>query len=369
MNIHHIFFHDDIDGIISAALYLYYNKEAQARLYPVSSTMRGERFASFFNQIIKGRGGKKIILDYEYNENADLWIDHHFDSDFGDFIVSGKKIEYNSKSLSAAKLVEIHFSKEESDLHSDLLNDVDIIDSCGYKSIDQVFKDVKPIMVLRAYLEQISPNETTYMIYCRIVEIINMCNLDIDDAIYRLRISSYYVKELEKNAMKIKNSMVLSEKISIVNQKNIHQFPRYAEFLVSPDIKYSIRTMNIGNNYLKISIGYNRWHKEKNQFNLGKIRNFDLVKQWGGHYNIGSGVILESNINEFIDITSKMLNDEEDCEMEKYAVDKADPVEKKAEELIKIGEAKNLSDARGIASKNKPETITTEGSDEPRKDV
>ena len=84
------------------------------------------------------------------------------------------------------------------------------------------------------------------------------------------------------------------------------------------------------------------------------------MKQWGGHYNVGSGTILESNINEFIDMISKLLNNEEDIEMEKYGVDKADPVEKKAEDLIKTGEAKDISEARDVATKNTLETIVEE---------
>lgn len=354
MNTNHIFFHNDIDGIISAALYMHYNKNQKCRLYPVTSIMRGKKFDDFFTQIVKGKDDKKIILDYQYNKNADLWIDHHFNTELGDCTISSEKINYNPKALSAAGIVDSVLSKTH--LFPDLIEDVDVIDSCSYKSVNEIFKDTKPIMVLNAYIEQMFPND---MVYCRIVEMINSCNLNIFEANYLMRINSYYVKELEKSAMKIKNSIVISKWISIVNQKRENQYPRYSEYLVNPELKYCIRITNIGNGNVKVSIGYNKWHILKNEFNIGKTIGFDYVQQSGGHFNVGSALMKETYVDRFIDDISKILNKEDD--LEKYAVDKEDPVEKKAEELVKTGEVKNISEGRKEASKL--ETAVEEGVD------
>lgn len=346
MDINHVFFHDDIDGIISAAIYMHYNKDVKCRLYPVTSTMRGEKFITFFNQILKGKTGKRVILDYQYHKDVDLWIDHHFNPDFGEAVISSEKFEYNTKSPSAARLVYKKYGSENK--YNELIEDVDMIDSCGYSSVNQIFKDTNSIMLINAYLEVASPND---MSICRIVEMINSCDLDIYEAAYLLMINSYYVKELEKNANKIKNAIVISKKISIVNQKNTNQYPRYSEYLLYPEVKYAIRITNIGNGNLKIGIGYNKWHNEKNELNLGKICYPDVTKSWGGHFNIGSGVIHEDNLNSFVDMISKLLNDEVE-EMEKYGVDQSDPVEQKATELVKTGEAKNVTDARKVVVEN-----------------
>lgn len=357
MNKNHVFFHDDIDGIVSAALYMNQYKDKKFRLYPVSSVMRGKKFDDFFTQIIKGKNDKKIILDYQYHNDADIWVDHHFNREFGDCIVRSERINYNPKAKSAASIVDDFILKNH--LLLDLIEDVNMIDSASYKSVEQVFKDTIPIMVLRAYLEQIFPND---MVYCRIVEMINNCNMDISEANYLMRINSYYVKELEKSAMKIKNSMVLSKLISIVRQKRVDQYPRYAEYLTNPEIKYSIRISNIGNN-IRVSVGYNPWHPLKNEFNIGKIIGFDYVTESGGHFNVGGALIKNEYAERFIDDISKILNEEDD--MEKYAVDKNDPVEKKAEELVKTGGAKNIFEARKEASNVTPEPAVEEDVDGP----
>lgn len=358
MNTYHIFFHNDVDGIVSAALYLNYLKNKRTRLYPVSSFMRGERFYKFFNQIIKGKDDQKIVLDYQYHNKADIWIDHHFNSEFGECIVNNEKIHYDSKAESAAQLVRNYLiSKNNNSIMSlnsystlnDLIKDVNMTDSCSYNSIQQVFTDKKPIIILRAYLEQLVPNNMTY---CRIVEMIDRCDFDLDEAIYRLRINTYYLKELEKKALKIKNNLIISKKISLVNQKGFNRFPRYAEFLVLPNIKYCIRITNVGNNIAEFSVGYNAWHKEKNQFNIGKLIKFDYINEGGGHFNVAGGFMKDIYVERFIDDLSRILNEEED-DMEKYGVDKSDPIEQRAAELVKTGEVKNVPEGRKVVVESK----------------
>ena len=320
--------------------------------------MRGEKFNTFYNNIVKAKNDKDIILDYQYNKNADLWIDHHFNPEFGDCEVYNEKVYYNPKSLSAAHLVKSFFDTNNN--FSDLICYVNVIDSATYKSVSQIFNDSCAVMQLRAYLEQ---NHLDDMIYCRIVEMIDTCDMGIDDAMYRLRIGSYYIRELTKKALKIKNSMIIAKKISITNQKVIKQFPTYSEYLISPEIKYTVRLTNIGNGNIKFSVGYNQWHEEKNMFNLGKLVHLDYTPVSGGHFNIGSGIVKEIDLNKFIDYISKTLNEEEDSCMEKYAVDKNDIIEKTADELVKTGEAKNMPEARVLAMDKQPDKTTSEEAD------
>jgi hypothetical protein len=338
---------------------MFYNEKQRCRLYPVDSLTRGEKFNTFFNNIIKSKNDKDIIVDYQYHKNADLWIDHHFNHDFGDCIVQNEKVYYNPKSPSATSLVKSFFDPD-CNIFDTLLKDVDIIDSCAYKSVDQIFKDARAIMQLRAYLEQ---NYLDDMIYCRIVEMIDTCDMDIDDAMYRLRIGSYYIREVFKRAIKIKNSMIISKKISITNQKVIKQFPTYSEYLINPEIKYTIRLTNIGNGNIKFSVGYNQWHEEKNEFNLGKLVQLNYIPVSGGHFGIGAGVVKETDLDKFIDYISKILNEEDD-NMEKYAVDKNDMIEKEAEKLVKTGEVKNMSEARFAVLNSKPISDDLEDSSE-----
>ena len=355
MATNHVFFHNDIDGIISASLYLYYHKGEKCRLYPVTSEMRGEKFNAFFTQIVKMKDDKKIILDYQCHLDADLWVDHHFDPAFGENFIISTKFCYSPKAKSAASIMSFLSMDPIINEFSELIKDVDMIDSAGYKSVSQIFKDTSPIMILRAYLESIDPND---MIYCRIVEMIASCNMNIKEAIYLLRINSYYVKDLTRSAMKIKGSMVISKWVSVTNQRRKNQFPRYAEYLVCPQVKYAIRITNLPNHQVNIDVGYNKWHELKNEINIGKLIKFDYVKVGGGHFNVGGCIISEDLVNRFIDDISKALNEEE-IEMEKYAVDQTDPVEKIAKELVKTADI-SITAARSLASAIEPATKVEE---------
>ena len=356
----HIFFHDDVDGIISASIFLHDNINDRYRLYPLSSSMRGDKFNDLFYSVIKHKESKKIILDYQYNEDADLWVDHHFDPEFGECAIRNENIIYDPKEKSAASLMAQATQNLERSwstcISRDNLMMVNVVDSGSYASIDQIFKDRSPIMILRAYLERTFPVEMTY---CRIVEIISYSNMNIEEALFKMKIGPYYVHELEKNAIQIKGSMIMVKKMSIVRQKRINQFPRYAEYFVMPELKYSLRLTQAGNNNIYFQLGYNSWQNESNKFNIGKIliqMNHILIRG-GGHFNVGGGTLKEENVEQFIDEISKILNEEDTMEMEKYAVDSTDPVEKKATELIKEGSAKNIDDAREASVKQlkKPE--------------
>jgi len=342
----HIFFHDDVDGIISAALFLYNNEGVRYRLYPVTSTMRGDKFDTLIASIKKYKYDIKVILDYQYHSEANLWIDHHYNPTFGDCIIHNENIFYDPKSKSATRLV---FKSGTSRYYNlDLVNEgidmVDMIDSADYPNVEMAFKDKSPMMILRAYLERVYPSEMTY---CRIIESIVNNKMDVKEALYRMKIGSESIRELEKAAFQVKDQMVVVGNISIINQKRRKQYPRYSEYLVMPEIKYSIKITPIGNDNVVIQIGFNQWQKSPNKINIG-IDLLPIVKDYiitfGGHYNVGSGMVKAENLEQFIDDVTKILNEEED--MEKYGVDPTDPVEVRAAELVKEGSVKNIEEGR-----------------------
>ena len=60
-------------------------------------------------------------------------------------------------------------------------------------------------------------------------------------------------------------------------------------------------------------------------------------------------MVKEDSVNKFIDDLTKILNNDQEEDMEKYAVDKDDSVEKVAETLVKTGQVKNIKDGREAA--------------------
>jgi len=354
-----------VDGIISAAIFLSCNSKSESssndyRLYPVTSVMRGERFNDLFLSVKMRPFDKRIVVDYQYHKDADLWVDHHYDPEFGDCIIKNDKMNYSPKEKCAATLVDEMFERYFSFRSVDTLTTVQMIDSAGYPNVPFIFKDTSPLMVLRAYLEKILPSE---MMYCRLVEVIAACNLDVEKALFRMRIESSHVNDLEKLARQIRGSMTVCNKLSIVNQKRSNQFPRYSEYLIRPELKYQLRFTPMGMNKFNFQIGFNNWQSEANQFNIGKMlmaMQGNHIVKGGGHFNVGAGVVMDDNIEGFIDEVSRILNEED--VMEKYSVDSTDSVEQKASELVKEGSAKNIDDARKTAAaQTKPATEDSDG--------
>lgn len=354
--IHHIVFHDDIDGIFSAAIYLHdHVKDNVYRLYPVSSTSRGEKFEVMIRSMgLKNGTDFLVILDYENHERCDFWVDHHWSKTMGEHPVINSKIFYNPTSPSAARLLYENVNESNGlKLLYDLLNMVDIIDNANYKSVNQIFHDTHPLMILRSYIERSFPSD---MMFCRIVEMLSTTHFNLKRALYQLRITDMTVYELRKDVEKAKKAITIAQDISIIRQSRPGKYPRYAEFYIDPKIKYSVRLSTIPQNKIYFQIGYNKWHSEPNEIDIGKmLSSMSYLLKGGGHYSVGGGIASQENTERLLDDLYKNLNKEEALmeDMEKVGVDKeCDPIESKAESMVKTGEANNIAEARKKASES-----------------
>jgi hypothetical protein len=353
-----IFFHNDIDGIFSTAIYANISeclKGIDYSLHPVATSMRGPQF----NALIKRYCEKDqiIILDYQYHPEAALWIDHHQNEEMGYDPIHNSKIIYDHRAKSAAGLVKRFFTQFGAvpKYVTELADSADMVDSANYPSIDYIFTSKDPVMKLNAFLSASFPSD---MIYSRIVEILERCGLNLDKALYLLNIDGSYVENSYYKALKIKDRLQIFGNVTVVMVKYYYQFPRYAENLIAPSVKYNIRVCDESKTEYKISMGFNKWSGCSNPFNIGRFLAANkLSRRGGGHYNVGSTYIDKKDLDDFIELLCETVNEEED--MEKYGVDREnDPVEKKAEELVKTGEVKNIQKAREKAVKDggqKPE--------------
>ena len=360
--VHHIVFHDDIDGIISAAIYLHDSVDTDVyRLYPVSSTSRGEKLESMVKAMrLKSDTDFLVILDYENHKRSDLWIDHHWSKIMGDEPVINSKIIYDPNIASAASLVKKYLKKRlNTPEYSDgFLQMVDTIDKAGYDTVKQIFNDTHPLMVLRAYIERSFHSD---MMFCRIVEMISSTNFDFRRALYQLKISRRVIYDLQKDVEKTKRAMLVSQNLSVIRQSRPGKYPRYAEFYINPDIKYSVRLSTIPQNRIYFQVGYNKWHEKPNEVDIGKmLSSINYLLKGGGHYSVGCGIVSQEKAETLLDDLCINLNDGESSmsdEMEKVGVDKeCDPIESKAESMVKTGDAKNIDDARKKAAESAEES-------------
>ena len=339
----HVFFHNDIDGVFSAALDLSHSVSSDVVLHSVSSIMRGAEFKREIDSVPKNED--IMIFDYQYHPRAKLWVDHHYNETMGSNEVINDNISFNHKSDSATEMVwkylkYLNPSTEMGDRVSYLIKSANMIDTAAYPSAEYIFTSLDPAMQLRAYLECTYPTD---MMYCRIVEAMVSCNLDIEKSLKRLNIGPDSVGEIYRRALKIKDRIEIYGKLSVIRQRTTYQHPRYAECFASK-AKFNIRVMDAHKQY-KISIGYNKWYGEPNNVDLGRyVAKHPMTINGGGHFNVCGCMIDKTKLDDFLNQFSELI---EGAKMEKYAVDKEnDPIEKKAQEMTKTGEKKTIDEAR-----------------------
>lgn len=273
-------------------------------LHPVSSMLRGEKFRALISKV---SNEDFFIFDYQYHDKAGLWIDHHQNHQMGNDPIINEKICYDNRAASATNLVGQYLTflgMNLSDSDYAMIKSVDMIDTAGYPSIEFIFKDKSPIMLMRAYFEFSYPLD---MMICRTSEILAACGMNIEKANKILNIDDSYVDLLERKAINTKNRLEVYNKFSVLRQKQPYQYPRYSEYYCV-NTKYNIRISEESKDDFRLSISYNKWSKEKNYLNIGSycISN-KLIKDGGGHYNIGGGVIKRSKIDEFLDQFSEKV--------------------------------------------------------------
>lgn len=360
--VHHVVFHDDIDGIVSAAIYLHNHVgEGSYRLYPTMSSNRGDKFNDIVRAMKLKGPDRLVILDYEFHPRADLWVDHHWDKRMGDEPVHNGQIHYDPSAKSAARLVHDGRPNNHPPYNDAFLAMTETIDQAAYKTVEQIFTDTHPLMIMRAYIERSFPSE---MMKCRLVEMLSRTHFDVKEANFRLRLDSECVHDLKKDVYRAKRDMVVFGTISVINQRRPNQFPRYAEYLVRPQTRYAVRLSRIGNKLLYLQLGYNKWFQTRNTVNIGAmLSQLKYLVKGGGHYNVGGGLVKEEDSDRLLDDLDILLNGREEKpmagEMEKVGVDQeADPVESAAQDMVKTGKAESLDEAREtvLSDSEEPET-------------
>jgi len=237
--VHHIIFKDDIDGITSAAIFLHNHVAGEAyRLYPMRY-MKKEVFDDVVSSMkIREGHDKLIILNFINHKDSDLWISNKFDSSIGDRPVSTRKILYNPEEGCITKMVQSIPPSRPSTKYSDsFVSVVETITKEWYRSIYQIFNDTHPIMLIRAFLDR---NKRDENMICRLVEMLRTTHMDFGKSAFQIKIGPSYLRVLKDDAMSISKSMMVTSNCSTVYQKRATQYPRYSEFLVNKNLKYSI---------------------------------------------------------------------------------------------------------------------------------
>ncbi len=317
-----IFYHNDIDGLYSAACYMWIHKPSQPKLIPVQSAQRVE-----FDQMVEDHvndGFRIVILDYAFNESAEFWCDHHYNSDFGDDTdntpdtyfpeIAQDPVRIYSRDAKSATALMLGLltrtvRKDSNGVTpyvdvSAVMHEVNMIDTAGFPDAKFVFENDSDIMTLMRHTDNVS-TVTEEMNY--ILNTIVAHNMDTASVNRALKIKAETF--IEDSKFKVKTAEMFLDKVDgtvflydIADNKR--WIPRYTEYYIFPDCKYSVRAhpqMDGDDLLFKISVGANPWYKGDGE--LTDIGCFLSTNEYaisgGGHRGVGGCFIKAEDLFKF----------------------------------------------------------------------
>jgi hypothetical protein len=286
-----IIYHNDTDGVFSAAVYMFYNKGKEFNLLPVASDERSD-----LDNIINGIDSEVIILDYQYNDKAKFWCDHHFNEKFGNGVIKTDRMNYDPSSKSNASLLCSYFAKEatlEDVAYAVYL--VDMVDAAEYSSADYVFMSMEPIMKIKRYIDEYAKPNTKESLN-RVVNLIVENEFDLKLVCESLNFNHRGCQiRMLRAATTYGVKATIEDGVAFYDiESNLVEPPRYSEYFVYDNIKAGVRVRYSDNNTCYVSIGVNPWGKKYGH--VGEfIRNLQYVKG-GGHAGVGGLTIHEDDL-------------------------------------------------------------------------
>lgn len=291
--------HNDLDGCVSAAL-LVRELIQQGEIYslvPVMYLGNQERHREMLESLIKshfttGMDHKVFILDFPWHPLADVWIDHH-----------GSSMEHAPREAmkylipqldSAAEAVAIYLQDTCDDYQESLNTTWAIswtgkIDSAKYDGISEYYNCNNPWLVLRLFTDHDKQAHRT----ARIAELLAQYDLDAQIVVDIIGGADKAIEKFQSDIKSVERAIVENHGVGIIITRHRNDFPRYSEYIMRPDIKYSIRVTNAEHGR-EIKVGRNIWHpKMDSTKDIGRIMADLFPDNGGGHAGIGGAIVSE----------------------------------------------------------------------------
>ncbi len=268
-----LYYHNDLDGVMSAAGYLI-GTSTSAALRPARSKYRQSLLQT------RPEGFTKVIvLDYAFSKFADLWIDHHRYEKFK--WSEGAEVHFNPNAKSSFEIVCQLYGVGD----LDIISEVNKHDSAEYDDFNYVFRSLDSSNVLRAYIEQ----ATSDLVLNNLVRELVNNGLDMAAAISNLEIDGAEV--LNKDLEKIDRCLELFSMVNGVGVLFVEENdapPRYAEYFKFPDMKYCVKYTRTGSKY---TVRLSTNPIMDSDVSMSDVLIASNVANAGGHYAIAGGVI------------------------------------------------------------------------------
>lgn len=290
----HLFFHQDFDGICSAAVFLACvertgNVQASAvELVPVDYDVK----STWANTALPKQSA---IVDFLYHPAADWWFDHHpstfVKAEWEDSFRSDDRHVWNThyKSCPGLILDSLQDWVLKTQLKARFKEHViwsDIIDSAQYSSPAQVVEAVEPaLQINRSLAVDADPHYLAFLVKC-------LEEKPLDEVAGFEEVSRRYKKAMEWQKLAIS----YMEKVAEVRNgvaffdltKRGELFHRYAPYYLWPETRFVVAVYSNGKGY-RITLSSNPW-STYNGPDLGA-----LCEHYGGggHRRVGGVASLE----------------------------------------------------------------------------
>lgn len=283
-----IYFHNDFDGIASAAVMLNFLRS------------RGDQIIKF-NPIdfkIKPKWptiefkNPAIIVDFLYHPKATFWFDHHpttflkddWRKNFKNSQFFHWQVKYSSCChLVIDKLVR-YYNFQPPPYFKNLAKWLDIIDGANYKSAKQAIDKKELALQLAAYVDSKS-DDKKFIVW--LVEFLSNNSIKkffsipgVKEDIKLILLKEKAALKFYKENLKIFNDCVVAIDLS---QKKIMDL-NMAPFYFYPKCLYSLMLLSKGSEKFHLRVGVNPWQRRKTKVDIGKL----MTKyEGGGHRFVG----------------------------------------------------------------------------------
>lgn len=274
-----IVFHEDFDGICSAALLLRYFG-TDTRIEPINYAVK--------NRWLKRNLSRAAVVDFLYHPDALWWFDHHVTSFINENLktsyIADARHRWDVKYRSCPPLIldVLQESIDTSSLRDEFREWVrwsDIIDSALYNSPHQAVLGEDPCILLNQALSESRSFDLRRSIVRRIVEGESPKEIiqaeDIEMLWKRFREKQLLALHIMEEKIRIFDSVALCD----ITRARL-PFVRYGVYLSAPNVLYSVMayTANRGLEQYYISLSVNPWRTSTlPHANLGY-----LAKKYGG---------------------------------------------------------------------------------------
>lgn len=304
-----IYFHNDFDGVTSAALLADFLEK------------RGDRIGNYF-AIDHGNFNKNrwlnfkfknpaAVVDFAYHPSLVFWFDHHpttfikeeWRRKFKPSRFHCWKTDYFSAYHLVFDSLTKNFNYQPPRYFCELTKWADIIDGARYDSAGQTIKLKEPALQIDGFIEQ-NAAETAVLI--GLIKILGKQSLrriaerpEIKNAVRKFQKETKMVLKFYEKNLRIFGLVGFLD----LSGDKFAEMP-FAPFYLRPKLSYRLLLKKNKQKFC-LSAGFNPWSKKKNKIDVGKF----LREKYGGggHYNVG-GVSGLRNVKEAQKIAGEIID-------------------------------------------------------------